>query len=77
MGYEYIFRRLNPFVLTNLQLSADYYRIAHRPDPKYEFLRAMRDSFGGTTSSVEDLRGATNRTHPFLFLRFDLDADCE
>jgi len=70
------FRRLNPTVLTNLQLFKDYQQFAIEPTKNGKFAKQISDSLSTSTPSLEEVNKKKTRTeHPFLFLEFSLDTD--
>jgi len=75
MNYEYVFRRLDPLVLTNLQLFMDYLRLANEQDPDDPLAKSIRGILNSMTPGVEEIRGATNRTHLFLFMSYRMESD--
>jgi hypothetical protein len=70
------FRRLNPTVLTNLQIFKDYQRFAIEPTKNGQFEKQISDSLSTSTPSLEEVNKKKTRTeHPFLSLEFSLDTD--
>lgn len=69
------FRRLNPAVLTNLQLLSDYQRLATESG---EFNKLISNCFSTSTPSVEEVNESSlpfgKHEYPFLSLEFSLDA---
>ena len=77
MRKDLVFRRLNPAVLTNLQLFKDYQRFAGDDG---ELEGKIRKSLETSTPSLEDINRIAGLTrssnkYPFLSLLFELDAD--
>lgn len=70
------FRRLNPAVLTNLQLLGDYQR---RARGKGKFLRKIGNSLSISTPSLAEVNRSDSpfkeTEYPFLSLEFSLDAE--
>ncbi len=78
------FRRLNPTVLTNLQLFKDYQRVGTKNG---QFEREISNSLSASTPSLEDVnvssfpfrkienKKQTSTEYPFLFLKFSLEDD--
>jgi len=78
MNHEYIFRRLSPRALTNLQLFTDFQRIAgEERDGKEElFFSEALDTGTPTLKELNTFQSKQSR-HPFLGLCFPLDMDYE
>lgn len=72
------FRRLNPTVLTNLQLFKDYQRFGTKNG---QVEREISDSLSTSTPSLEEVNNSClplrklKKEYPFLFLEFSLDMD--
>jgi hypothetical protein len=64
---------LTRWCLQNLQLFKDYLDLAESQDAGDLLARAVRDFLNASTP--EEIRWATNRTHPLLFLSFPLESD--
>lgn len=79
MNQERVFRRLNPSVLTNLQLFADYRRIAFESNDTGAIGELVRDALNNPTPTVEELNHPFSDTKGSLFVRlyFSLDKDYE
>lgn len=81
MKKRLMFRRLNPTVLTNLQLFKDYQRLAAEQTKNGERLeKEIGDSLLGSTPSLKEVNEKTTVMedpfqYPFLFLEFRLDRD--
>ena len=70
------FRRLNPTVLTNLQLFKDYQRFAESPTKNNELEKWIGDSLFAPTPSVDQVnKRRTSMEYPLLSLKFSLDED--
>lgn len=72
------FRRLNPTVLTNLQLFKDYQRFGTKNG---QVEREISDSLSTSTPSLEEVNNSSlplrkpKKEYPFLLLEFRLDTD--
>lgn len=76
MRKRLVFRRLNPTVLTNLQLFKDYQRLADESTKNEDFEKLIRKSLYDSTPSVEAInREILKMDFPFLTLAFGLDMD--
>jgi hypothetical protein len=70
------FRRLDPIVLTNLQLFEDYQRLSMDQKEKGQLEKAICDSLFASTPSIDQVnRGRKFMEYPFLSLKFSLDDD--
>lgn len=65
-----VFKRLDPSVLTNLQLFESYQQL----DAAEGFHKAVKDSLTASTPSLELVRKSSTLDYPFLALGFRLDA---
>lgn len=79
MKKRHIFRRLNPNVLTNLQLFEDYKRLAMEPKKEF-FEKNIYISLSASTPSLEEVNNKKifvngGIKYPFLYLNFNLDDD--
>jgi hypothetical protein len=76
MKQQYVFRRLNPSVLTNLQLFEDYRRLAEEETSENSRGQLMRDALNGATPTLEELNNILrDKLRPFLLIHFGLDSD--
>ncbi|MBA3017301.1 MAG: hypothetical protein KKH20_00935 [Proteobacteria bacterium] len=70
------FRRLDPAVLTNLQLFKDYQRFSTDPKEKGQLEKEICDSLFASTPSLDEVNKRQKiMEYPFLSLRFSLDND--
>lgn len=76
MKKHHTFRRLNPNVLTNLQLFKDYERLATESKNE-DFENQIYNSLSTSTPSLEEVNNKKlmEIKYPFLFLNFNLDAN--
>ena len=76
MKKHHTFRRLNPNVLTNLQLFKDYERLATESKNE-DFENQIYNSFSTSTPSLEEVNNKKlmEIKYPFLFLNFSLEAN--
>lgn len=76
MNKRLVFRRLNPTVLTNLQLFKDYQQLGTRPEAA-RVDKLTSDSFSASTPSLEEVNKSEGVVieFPFLALEFRLDKD--
>ncbi len=70
------FRRLDPGVLTNLQLFEDYQRVSRDPREEDRVEKELRDSLVDSTPTLDEVnKSHWSMNYPFLSLRFSLDDD--
>ena len=76
MKKHHTFRRLNPNVLTNLQLFKDYERLATESKNE-DFENQIYNSLSTSTPSLEEVNNKKlmEIKYPFLFLNFSLEAN--
>jgi len=76
MKKHHTFRRLNPNVLTNLQLFKDYERLATESKNE-DFENQICNSLSTSTPSLEEVNNKKlmEIKYPFLFLNFSLEAN--
>ena len=76
MKKHHTFRRLNPNVLTNLQLFKDYERLATESKNE-DFENQIHNSLSTSTPSLEEVNNKKlmEIKYPFLFLNFSLEAN--
>ena len=76
MKKHHTFRRLNPNVLTNLQLFKDYERLATESKNE-DFENQIYNSLSTSTPSLEEVNNKKlmEIKYPFLFLNFNLEAN--
>jgi len=79
LNQERVFRRLNPSVLTNLQLFADYRQIAFENNDNKRLGELVRDALNNATPTAEELNDPLREAKGSLFVRlyFSLDKDYE
>lgn len=70
------FRRLDPAVLTNLQVFKNYQRFSTDPKEKGQLEKEICDSLSASTPSIGEVNKRQKITeYPFLSLKFRLDDD--